>query len=106
MRQIKVHMTAKGERKQVRFVGVPCASEILLTLLQQTYYYGQIVLPNEYPVCVGDVIEIDGSYHLVLPIGYKEITKEEFEDYLAMHRSKRYQSPLFEDDAFVLPNKM
>lgn len=62
--------------------------------LEQVFYYGQNDFqPKQHPsVSAGDVIELEGKHHLVMPVGFTEISDEQLAEYKAMPRRDR---PLF-----------
>jgi len=59
--------------------------------LELTFRYGQ----NDFQpqrrcsVSVADVIELDGKLYMVMASGFKEISQEEFDDFLKMDRRER-----------------
>ena len=82
---VPVHMLAFNEKGTVRNVFI--ADEYTQgaskdNILALTFQYGQ----NDFQpkpvssVSVGDVIELDDEYWLVAPIGFKQITKEQFDE--------------------------
>lgn len=92
---IPVHMFAfaeEGDRSRVRLVDIPispgakqdpiASKEELNSVLELVYKYGQNCFqPKPSPsVSVGDVAEINGRYFMVMVSGWKELTKEEFDN--------------------------
>ena len=83
--KIKVHMFAFSEDKsRIREVEIPAVSKnrSVNDILDLTFRYGQNdFIPLPMPsVSVGDVIEYKDKYHMVLPVGFKELTKVQFDN--------------------------
>jgi len=85
-RSIMVHMLAfadKGDRSKIRMVELPkdFVGYELFDVLEEVFRCGQNdVQPQQMPsVSVGDVAEIGGRYFMVLGMGWKEISKDEFD---------------------------
>ena len=70
-------------------IGEPAEGE--LQRLEQVFYFGQ----NDFqpqPCCsvsVGDVAELDGKLFLCAPMGWKEISTEQYDELLALDRRDR-----------------
>lgn len=90
--KVPVHMLAFLNKGDVREVEIPddevedavSSHEVYATdaILNLVYHYGQNdfqPIYNKPSVSVGDVIELDGKYWMVAPIGFKSITQEEFD---------------------------
>ena len=100
--KIKVHMTAFAEPGTIRMVELPHYTNLddqgAERFLDIVYYYGQ----NDFQpqdccsVSGGDVIELDDGrlFIIQLPAGYKEITKEQFEEHKKLDRRERQFSKL------------
>lgn len=88
-----VHMMSFYDPPAKREVTVPDNELVQDTdhILERIFYYGQ----NDFQpqkvcsVSVGDVIELDGTYHMVCPVGFKEITQERFDTLKVMQRPAR-----------------
>lgn len=83
--KVNVHMLAFGKPGEIREVDIP--DDEPGDVRELVYKYGQ----NNYQsrphpsVSVGDVIEYNGFW-LVKPTGFKEMTADEFDKYVAMDR--------------------
>lgn len=61
-------------------------------VLDRTFHFGQNdfqPIPNICSVSVGDVIEYAGKLHMVAPMGFREITEDEYKEVLALPRRDR-----------------
>lgn len=83
--KIPVHMSAYGMKSDIRQVTIPDdelteATNFLPAVLELTFKYGQNDFqPLPHPsVSIGDVVEYNDQYFIVMPTGFKEITKKEF----------------------------
>jgi hypothetical protein len=91
----KVHLTGYGEPGQIREVEIPRQSRestSIHDILDLVFHYGQ----NEFQpkqcasVSMGDVIEpSDGELWIVAAVGFKRITKQQFDEYVALPRRDR-----------------
>ncbi len=100
--KVKVHMTAFADPGIIRTVELPPRTDLndqgANRFLDIVYYYGQ----NDFQpqdccsVSGGDVIELDDGrlFIIQLPAGFKEITKEQFEQYKTSDRRERQFSKL------------
>ena len=94
--KVPVHMFAfSHNRNTVRQVEIPDAllpksvnalipedlPPRIKNILDLTFKYGQNDFQPQdiYSVSVGDVVEIDGTYFMVMPMDWKQLTKEEFD---------------------------
>ena len=85
---IPVHMFAfanVGDRSKVRMVEIPddeARFAKMNTLLELVFKYGQNDFqPKSFPsVSVGDVAEIENEYYMVMVTGWKQLSKEEFDN--------------------------
>jgi hypothetical protein len=89
------------ENDKVRKVSVPdneiedsvSSNEIYRTeaILNLIFRYGQNMFQSQdvYSVSVGDVIELDGRYHKVMPCGFREIYQAEFDELKAAEYEER-----------------
>jgi hypothetical protein len=89
-------MLAFGKPGEIREVNVP---EMLgdLTgddLLEQIYWFGQNDMqPQQHPsVSMGDVIELDSKYYLVMTEGFKELSTEKLAEYMSLEQRDRHFS--------------
>jgi hypothetical protein len=91
--KVKVYMLAFGKPGEIREVDVPNEEVVEDTdaLLESVFYYGQNDFqPQQHPsVSVGDVVELDSKYYLVMGIGFKEITQAELQNYMQLDRRGR-----------------
>lgn len=97
----RVHMLAFGKPGETRDVfladsWVEKKQGNLLGLLDLIFQYGQNDFqprPHQTSVSVGDVIDLRddarGRYWMVAPIGFQNISKEEFDKYVSMDRRAR-----------------
>lgn len=82
--KFKAHMLAFNERGVIRSITVPDSEYNACTtreeVLNLIYHYGQNDFQPQrcYSVSVGDVIEVDGAFHAVSPVGFREVSEEEF----------------------------
>ena len=85
--KIPVHMLAfmNGEIREVTLENEVSLDEVFR--LGQNEFQP---VPGRCSVSVGDVIEMGGKYHIVEPVGFREMPPEEFALYKAMDRDKRY----------------
>jgi hypothetical protein len=93
--KFKVHMLAFMDGK-IREVDVPDSqahdkSPERPELLELVFWHGQNeVQPQELcSVSVGDVIELEGKFHMVVSLGFWAMSQEEFDAYKAMDRTSR-----------------
>ena len=92
---VPIHMLAFYEANEnvVRNVEVP-DHELVGDIdhdMEMIYYYGQNdTIPQQMcSVSIGDVIEYNGKYWLVISFGFKEMSKEEYDTYRNTDRSER-----------------
>lgn len=90
----KVHMLAFAKEDTVRTVEIPedKMEADVETTLDLIFEYGQNDFqPKRCPsVSMGDVIELhDGSFHLVVAVGFKKISPDELATYRSMPRRDR-----------------
>lgn len=91
----KVRMMAFGKPDEVRTVDVP--NDRLAGAKSDDHKLGLIFelgqndfQPKQHPsVSVGDVIELGDKLIMVLPVGFKEITPAQFDEYKAIERRDR-----------------
>lgn len=103
---ITVHMlafAAKGDKTQVRLVEIPIDTnqdlssyegEELWSVLGMAFEYGQNEFqPRQMPsVSVGDVVELGGRrFFMVMPMGFKEISKKAYRSLKAPTADHAYQ---------------
>jgi hypothetical protein len=93
MTDYQVRMTAY-DSPRIRTVHIPDdeltgATEHDLELI---FRYGQndFQPQNCYSVSVGDVVELGDQLYMVKAMGYKLITQEEYDEYLALDERKRW----------------
>lgn len=102
--KVKTHLLA-FEEDMIRMVEIPDevgvrgASED--DILNETFAYGQNDFqPQQMPsLSVGDVIELNGEYHLIMSVGFKKIAQSEFESYKAIPMRDRSMSVYKMEDA-------
>ena len=98
---IKVHMVANDHGESIRMVRIPADTHMIPVVpvlpgrndvLDAVFMYGQ----NDFQpiemtcsVSVGDVIELDGDLFIVMDMGFKEMTREELEEYKAIDQDDR-----------------
>ena len=111
--KIKVYLTGDSDKTALRLVDVPTSEYESLQLFGESsdrdrerfyslvFKYGQ----NDFqPVAgvrslmVGDLIELDGSYHLIQSFGFKTLTEAEMDEYMALSPDNRRWS------SFCRPN--
>jgi len=92
---INVHMLSfYDDRSVIRTVNIPDNLNEQEEILEATFKYGQ----NDFQplkicsVSVGDVAELNGKYFMCMGIGWKELSKEEF-DALIPPTSKYAHNP-------------
>ncbi len=100
---VKVHLTSSTDPLEVREVDIPDQfaehkdgnTDELLDLV---YYYGDndIQRKRQYSVSMGDTIELNGKLFLVNRAGFKEISQQEYEEYLKVPRRDRTITSHFE----------
>jgi hypothetical protein len=96
--KFNVHMLAfkghGGKDFGIRVVDVP-DDKLTGTLedLEAIFHYGQNDFQNKPlpSVSVGDVVELDGEYHIVKGSGWKKLTTNQFESFLKMKDQKRQE---------------
>ncbi len=62
-------------------------------ILEAVFHFGQNEaqpIPGICSVSVGDVVELNGTYHMVAAEGFREMPKAEFDDYKAHPRRERW----------------
>ena len=80
----------KHDMKFINDFDVP--QKVPQILLEGIYFWGQ----NDHQsqdmpsVSVGDVIEVEGSYHEVKPTGFREVSQEEFESMNGKRAAEAY----------------
>ncbi len=90
----KVHMLAFHEPTVERTVEVPDDELVQDTdhILERIFYYGQNDFQPQAGICsvsVGDVAELNGTLHMVAPMGFKEITEAQMEEIKNLPREQR-----------------
>lgn len=105
----EVHLLAFAD-DLIRQVDVPVLKAVKVkhdkkSLLESIFYYGQNDfqnVPGYYSVSVGDVIKLptddDFEYHMVDSLGFKELTKEQFEEYKTLSIEERMMLRLRKTD--------
>lgn len=82
---VKVHLTAYGERDEIRRVQIPTEELVKTGLLNLVYHYGQNeAQPQDHPsVSVGDVVELDTRELFICGFSddWQPISRETFEAY-------------------------
>ena len=99
--KVKTHLLAFEEDK-IRMVEIPDDTGVFEDhILDATFKYGQNDFqPQPMPsLSVGDVIELKGEYHLVMPVGFRKITPSEFESYKAIPMRDRSMNVYKMEDA-------
>lgn len=99
MATFRVRMTAY-DQPRVREVTVPddeLAGESKHDL-EKIFYYGQNDFQPQpiYSVSVADVVEYNGRLFLCQPMGFSEITTQQYEEFASLDRGHRRLSPLIE----------
>jgi hypothetical protein len=91
---VKVHMLAFGAEGQIREVTIP--EGMKEDDLETVFHFGQNeVQPQKCPsVSCGDVIELNGEFHMVARIGFRKITEDELKKYREIPRIDRMLSEL------------
>ena len=86
----KVHLVAFTDNIREVDITTPSPDETHQDTLSRIFVYGQNDLqPQNMPsVSAGDVIEYKG-YWLISPVGYKELSPEQFNEYKNMNREQR-----------------
>lgn len=97
--EYQVHMLAYQPEYCIRVVSVPehvVQESSDEEILEKIFYYGQndFQLQNMCSVSMGDVIEYEEKLYVVCCIGFRQISKEQFEEYKAMERRDRQFSNL------------
>jgi len=94
--KIKVHMVANDHGEAIRMVQLPKRFEVpqfsLEYLLEAVFENGQNdiqPIPMTCSVSIGDVIEMNGKFHVVQTMGFQEMTAEELEEYKAIDENDR-----------------
>lgn len=98
MASFQVRMTAAYAPPRTREVTVPDdeLTGIIEHDLEKIFYYGQ----NDFQpqricsVSVGDVVEYGDRLYLCQPMGYREITAQEYEEFIDLDLNKRRLSHL------------
>ena len=101
--RIKVHMLAFNDNGTVRYVDIPEAPDMADKgdMLDLVFKYGQ----NDFQpqqmtsVSMGDVIELNGEYWMVVAVGFKQHTAEELKNVpgnLTQHQDE-YWKLMYED---------
>ena len=103
--KIPVHMfafAAEGDRSKVRMVNIPDdeymeSAGVPIQVLEYVFKYGQ----NEYQplrnfpsVSVGDAAEFDGKYYMCAPMGWDEMSKDEFDKLVPPTAMYSYQKSI------------
>ena len=101
---IKVHMVANDHGESVRMVRIPADTHMIPVVpvlpgrndvLDAVFMYGQTDFQPIEMTCtvsVGDVIELDGDLFIVMDLGFKELTREDLEEYRNIDQDTRYWS--------------
>jgi hypothetical protein len=89
---IPVRMLAfmDGEIRNVEIPDGPTTPAIL----DAVFHYGQnyiLNVPNRCSVSVGDVAEVNGEFWLVMPMGWRQLSADEFSQYEATPRHDRFE---------------
>lgn len=99
--EIKVHLLAFGRPNEVRMVQLPpgCLQVgDVQEMLDLVFHYGQndFQPQNHLSVSAGDVIELPMGlgYYFIAPMGFKEITLEDFVKYRMTEQRDRFFSTL------------
>ncbi len=105
--KIKVYLTGDSDLNALRLVDVP-ADELegvkpyeneadLATFLESVFTYGQNDfqrVPGVRSLMVGDLIEFNGSYHVIQSFSFKKLTEAEMDEFMAMKPEDRRWSRL------------
>lgn len=70
-------------------------------LLELVYYYGQNDVQPVNDCCsvsMGDVAVVEGKYFLCCPVGWRELSEEEFRAYKATNRLDRRYSQIMTEN--------
>ena len=100
--KIKAYLTGDSDLTALRLVTLP-ADELegvkpyenkadLVNFLDSVFTYGQNdfqPLPGVRSLMVGDLIEFNGSYHLIQSFGFKTLTEAEMDEYMALSPDDR-----------------
>ena len=88
MNKYKVELLAFGDEEEIREVSIPEGVE---ESLDNVYHYGQNdVQPLQHPsVSVGDVINMNGRKFVIMAFGFRDLSEDEYEKYLATPRRNR-----------------
>ena len=92
MATYRVHMLAFQPEYCLRHVVVPDGIEDTDQLREKIWEQGQNMFCNVPGICslsAGDVMEIDGEYHLILGLGFAVITAEQLKAYKAIPQRDR-----------------
>jgi len=99
--KFKVQMLAYQDEQCSREVEVPASVIAVGTsdkqLLELIYIYGQNDMQVVEGVCsvsVGDVIELGDKLYQVCMVGFKEMSRDEHDKYLAMNQDERLSASL------------
>ena len=96
----QVHLLAFSETNDVlREVDVP---EEIPQTLENIFYFGQNdfqPVKDRYSVSVGDVVLFENKFHVVMMVGFKELTKEQYEEYINIDVDNRRRYVLRIDNA-------
>lgn len=92
----RVFLTSSALSWGTRFVDVPRGEVVAsdLETLEAIFMYGQNdfqPVAGKPSVSVGDVIEFERKLYLVKPVGFAEITTEEFDEYVAGDLDSRWK---------------
>lgn len=97
--KVKTHLLA-FEEDMIRMVEISDKTKAF-DILDATFKYGQNDFQSQQmpSLSVGDVIELKGEYHLIMPAGFRKITPSEFESYKAIPMRDRSMSAYKMEDA-------
>lgn len=96
--KIQVEMLAFKEKGIFREVEIPDAEDKLENVLEEVFCRGQ----NDFQaqqlpsVSVGDIIHYQDKKYVVCAISFKEITQEQYDNYLKMNHRDRHFSALLD----------
>lgn len=90
----RVEMTAFGKPGEVREVDVPTEKvegKPVEEVLGQIFYYGQNDFqPKKHcSVSVADIINVGDDKYVVAPVGFRKLTKEQYDEFLKVDRRDR-----------------